>query len=371
MSTKIKLGVDFSPFIGPLTGIGFYTQKMLAALDPKEIAITGFAPKALTAPFTAELPPSFTRKLPASLWTPLWRQIFLAQQIQKTEMDLFWSPRHVLPWTKIPHIPYLLTINDVVWKVCPETMDKKSYYHEKLLVPHSINNAAAIICISETTKHDLMRFLHVPENKIHVTYLAPIHTTSRQPFDSTYKTLHDNKPFILALGTQEPRKNHQRLIEAYAKLPATLRNAFKLIIVGKKGWGNTQLTTLVDELNLKACISIYDYLSEDIVSYLLQQATCLAFPSLYEGFGLPLVEAMAMGTAVLTSNNGAMAEITQDAAIHIDPYNVNSLTEGLKMLLENHGLRQRLEEKGLERAKLFSWHKTAEKFNAIVRSLLK
>jgi glycosyltransferase involved in cell wall biosynthesis len=375
MSVKIKLGVDFSPFTGPLTGIGFYTRKMLEALNPEDISITGFSSKLLemasyATQFKIELPPLFTKNLPSSLWAPLWRQLLLAKQIQQTKMNVFWSPRHVLPWTKIPHIPYLLTINDLVWKVCPQTMDKKNYYHEKLLVPHSVKNAAAIICISETTKQDLMRFLNVSENKIHVSYLAPIHTALIQPFPSTYNALHGNKSFILALGTQEPRKNHRRLIEAYAKLPSTLQQEFKLIIVGKKGWGNTNLTTLVDELNLKSSIFIYDYLSEDIVSYLLQQATCLAFPSLYEGFGLPLVEAMAMGTAVITSNIGAMAEITQDAAILIDPYNVDNIAEGLQTVLQNNSLRKNLKEKGLQRAKSFSWQKTAAQFNAIIHTLV-
>lgn len=375
MSVKIKLGVDFSPFTGPLTGIGFYTQKMLDALNPAEISITGFSSKPLEmasyiAPFKIKLPPPFTRNFPSSLWPPLWRQLFLAKQIQQTKVNVFWSPRHVLPWTKVPHTPYLLTINDLVWKVCPQTMDKRNYYHEKMLVPHSVKNAAAIICISETTKQDLMRFLNVPENKIHVTYLAPVHTMLTQTPSPAYRTLHNDKPFILALGTQEPRKNYRRLIEAYAKLPTTLQNEFKLIIVGKKGWGTVNLAALVDELNLKTSILIYDYLSEDIVSYLLQQATCLAFPSLYEGFGLPLVEAMARGTAVITSNRGAMAEITQDAAILIDPYKVNSIAEGLKTLLQNNSLRQNLEEKGLQRAKFFSWQKAAAQFNTIIHTLV-
>ena len=109
---------------------------------------------------------------------------------------------------------------------------------------------------------------------------------------------------------------------------------------------------------------------EAIVSYLLQQATCLAFPSLYEGFGLPLVEAMAMGTAIITSNLGAMAEVTQGAAILIDPYSIDSIAEGLKTLLQNDSLRQSLSEKGLKRAQFFSWQKTANQFSAIVRSLV-
>ena len=209
-----------------------------------------------------------------------------------------------------------------------------------------------------------------PKKKIHVTYLAPIHIPSTQPLSAQYQTFHDNSPFILALGTQEPRKNYRRLIKAYSKLPLTLREEFKLVIVGKKGWGNTHLTALAQELNLKSSVLIYDYLPEAIVSYLLQQATCLAFPSLYEGFGLPLVEAMAMGTAIITSNLGAMAEVTQGAAILIDPYSIDSIAEGLKTLLQNDSLRQSLSEKGLKRAQFFSWQKTANQFSAIVRSLI-
>lgn len=375
MPAKIKLGVDFSPFTGPLTGIGFYTKKMLEALNPAETTIIGFSPKPLEttaypAPSAIKLPPAFTQKLPPSLWPPLWRQFFLARQIQQSKVKLFWSPRHVLPWTKIPHIPYLLTINDLVWKICPQTMDKKNYYHEKMLVPHSVKNATAIMCISETTKQDLMHFLQVPEDKIHVTYLAPIHTALTQPAPSAYGMLHQHMPFILALGTQEPRKNYVRLIEAYAKLPPTLQQEFKLIIVGKKGWGNTNLDTLVTERNLTTSIILHDYLPEEAISYLLQQATCLIFPSLYEGFGLPLVEAMTIGTAVITSNIGAMAEVTANAALLIDPYDINSITQGLKIVLQDPGVRHNLRQKGLERAKFFSWQKTAAEFNAIIHSLI-
>lgn len=374
MATTIKLGVDFSPFTEPLTGIGFYTQKMLEALNPIDTSIIGFSPKPLettpcTSPFKIELPPVFTRKIPSSLWAPIWRQSYLVRQVQKAKVDLFWSPRHILPWTKTTHIPHLLTIHDLVWKICPKTMRQRNYYHESVLVPHSVKNAAAIICISETSKQDLMRFLGVPENKIYVSYLAPIHTPPTQ-ITPAYSSLHANKHFILALGTQSPRKNYRRLIEAYAKLHSTLQHEFNLVIVGNNGWGNINLATLVDELNVKSSIFIYDYLPKDAVSYLLQQATCLAFPSLYEGFGLPLVEAMAMGTAIITSNLGAMAEITQDAAFLIDPYNVYSIAEGLQIVLQNDSLRHDLEKKGLQRAKFFSWQKTADQFNTIVRTLV-
>ena len=371
----IKLGIDISPLSPPLTGVGFYTQKMLEALNRKDISITGFSPKPLENEFCPQifshsLPSIFNKMIPKKLWQPIWRQFFLAQQVQRSKVTLFWSPRHVLPWSRIPHIPYILTIHDLVWKICPETMDRRNYYHEKVLVPHSVKNAAAIICISETTKYDLMRFLKVPENKIHVTYLAPVHTPLVKPINSAYIALHHNQPFVLALGTQEPRKNYSRLIEAYAKLSSVLKHEFKLIIVGKKGWGNNNLMALVEKLNLKSSIIIYDYLPEDRVSYLLQEATCLAFPSLYEGFGLPLVEAMAMGTAVITSNIGSMAEIAGDSALLIDPYDVDSIVDGLKAVLQNNTLRQSLEERGLQRAKSFSWQKAGAQFNAVISALV-
>jgi glycosyltransferase involved in cell wall biosynthesis len=372
MHSKIKLGVDLSSLVQPLTGIGFYTRKMLESLKPAETSIVGFLPKPLATvslPFPVKFPPSAIQNIP--LWPHLWRTFFLSKQLQKTDLDVFWSPRHILPYSKIPGIPYVLTIHDLVWKICPQTMDKRNYYHEKLLMPHSVKNADAIICVSQTTKQDLMHFLKVPENKIYVTYLAPVHMiNSSSTVSVAYSNLHQNKSFILSLGTQEPRKNQQRLIEAYGNLPAELREQFKLIIVGKKGWGNVNLQAFVQEKNLDNFVLIYDYLPEEIVSYLLQAAYCLAFPSLYEGFGLPLVEAMAMGTPVITSNIGAMAEIVQDAAYLIDPYSVDSIREGLQTLLESPSIRQKLKEKGLERGRFFVWGDAAEQFNKILHKLI-
>ena len=165
---------------------------------------------------------------------------------------------------------------------------------------------------------------------------------------------------MLSVATLEPRKNLLRLVEAYTQLPENIRNDFPLVLVGDSGWKNTELFEKTAELFKKKQIRITGYLSDDTLKKIYSAAKLFVYPSLYEGFGSPIIEAMASGTAVITSNYGAMAEVAGESALLVDPYSIEDLKAAMLALLSNDGLCSKLSEKGMQRAAQFRWQETVE-----------
>ncbi|MEM1244514.1 MAG: glycosyltransferase family 1 protein, partial [Pseudomonadota bacterium] len=168
-----------------------------------------------------------------------------------------------------------------------------------------------------------------------------------------------NQPYVLFVGTLEPRKNIDKLLQAFSLLPTALRKHFQLVITGANGWGNIILNKLIIKYGLQDNIFSTGYISDEQLISLYQNAYCLALPSLYEGFGLPILEAHSFGIPVLTSNLASMPEVAGDAAIYVDPKNVKSISNGLKTLLENSELRENLAQKAKKNSTKYSWEKTA------------
>jgi glycosyltransferase involved in cell wall biosynthesis len=221
-----------------------------------------------------------------------------------------------------------------------------------------------IIADSQNTKNDCIKYLGIPEEKIKVIYLAP---------DSIYQPINNKQeireqvckkyniefPFILYTGTLEKRKNIPILIKAFYKLKK-MGISHKLLIVGKKGWKYDDIFKTIKTLNLQKDIMFTGYVpKEDLVKF-YNLADLFVYPSLYEGFGLPPLEAMACGCPVITSNTSSLPEVVKDAGIMFNPYCVDELVKIMYEVLIDESLRIELSRKGLERAKLFNWRKTAE-----------
>jgi hypothetical protein len=208
-----------------------------------------------------------------------------------------------------------------------------------------------------------LKFLHYPEHRISVIPLAVDRRFKKIEKETAHRHLKKYfmfDQFILSVGTLEPRKNLKNLILAYARLNKDLRESFPLILVGKIGWGMKELHRLIREVDLEEDVHFIDYiLNEDLVSF-YNGATLFVYPSFYEGFGLPPLEAMSCGTPVIASNVSSIPEVTADAAILIDPKNIGEIADTMKSLLLNGSLRQKLSFKGLERSKAFSWERVAK-----------
>ncbi|MDD3102365.1 MAG: glycosyltransferase family 1 protein [Patescibacteria group bacterium] len=236
----------------------------------------------------------------------------------------------------------------------------KTKFIEKMFLRFAMRNAKKIITISESTKKDIIKYFPIAPENISVIYPAVADSfrfiDDRQKRKSVLDKFSLPEKFILFVGTLEPRKNLVRLISAYHKLT----DGCPLVIVGKKGWDYQEIFDKIKELNLGEKVIFLNYVSNEDLPYLYNGAVCFVYPSLYEGFGLPILEAMACGTPTVTSNISSLPEAAGEAAILVDPCNIDDITRDLSKILTDENLRQDLREKGLKQAQKFSWQKTAQ-----------
>ena len=295
----------------------------------------------------------------------LWSQTFLPLELYKRKalgqsIQVFFSPAHYLP--RFCPIPTVVTIHDLSFFYYPDEFLKKDLYQLKNWTKYSVEKAKKIIAVSNTTKKDIIKFYNIPEEKIDVIYngyekeIHPRGEAKKQP------KLHlggVKQKYILYVGTLQPRKNVGCLIDAYS-LFRNQRPEFKLIIVGKKGWLYEHIFKKVEDLNLKKNVIFKGYVSDIELTNLYKNAFCFVLPSLYEGFGLPLLEAMRFGSPVISSFTSSLPEVGGDACIYFDPNSPQELSKKLQQLSDNRKLRSDLIKRGRERIKLFSWKKCAE-----------
>lgn len=265
-----------------------------------------------------------------------------------------------LLWKKPGRI--VLTVHDLIPSVYPfESVFPHILYNVSL---RAARKADRIIVDSQNTKQDVLKFLRYPANKIDIVHLG----VNTKKFKSL-KKVKKVPCSILYVGTEMPRKNLAVLIRAFAKLKQKLPQS-KLIKVGKPHWpgARCKLVNLAKELNISASIEFKDYIDDIVQEY--NQAELFVFPSLYEGFGLPILEAMACKMPVICSNKTSLPEVGGDAVIYFDGYDEDDLAKKMFKVLTDKTLRKRLILKGLQRAKMFSWEKTAEKTLQVYKKLL-
>lgn len=266
-------------------------------------------------------------------------------------------------------------IHDMAYKSCPETVRKKTKGMLNLALKKSCKRADKIITVSEFSKQEIIHYLHIEENKIvvmpngvdfnryHPNYSADEISCVLAKYKISTK-------YFLYLGTLEPRKNITKLIEAYAKLKEEISPIPKLVLAGGKGWMYDSIFETVNRLKLEDDVIFTGYVMEKEVPVLMKGAEAFLFPSIYEGFGMPPLEAMACGTPVLVSNVSSLPEVVGDAGVYVDPDSIQSIKEGMALFLSNEKLKKELSAKGLERAKLFTWERSAGILNKVFEELL-
>lgn len=282
----------------------------------------------------------------------LWSQIFLPLYLYgHKNIDVYFSPAHYLP--RFCPVPQVVTIHDLAYLYYPEDFTKKDLWQLKNWTKLAINQAKNIITVSKTTKKDIIKNYQVDENKVTVIYNGFEKTVSGRIGKTAEVKL---KKFILFVGTIQPRKNLEVLIDAFDKFVQT-NNDFKLVIAGKKGWLYENIFEKVKVMNLENKVIFTDHVSDQELIWLYKNAFCLVLPSLYEGFGIPVLEAMNFDCPVVASCSSSLPEISGDASLYFNPKNPDDLLEKLKSLKENKELRKELIAKGRQRIKDFSWEK--------------
>ncbi len=308
-----------------------------------------------------------------------WRDWHFVRMLNRLEGIIHLPNQHLGRYGLFVKVPYIITVHDLI-----RYFDLKGYdtfIHRPNLRDRfylwldyrGLKKAARIIAVSQTTKHDLIKHLGIPEERISVVYEGVDHRL----FKPTSRRLVDY-PYLLFVGSEHPRKNFGQLLRAFSKLKSRRRfKDLKLVKVGKAGRPVTQFRKhtlqVINELNISHDIIFTDYVVEEDLPAYYCGAECLALPSLYEGFGLPPLEAMACGCPVIVSDRAALPEVTGEAAIKVDPDNTDSLASALEVILTREHVKRELVSKGLEHAKRFSWKKaareTVEVYKSVERSL--
>ncbi len=272
------------------------------------------------------------------------------------KIDLFFSPAHYVP--RFVKIPTVVTIHDLSYILYPEEFVKKELYKLINWTRYAVNQSQKIIAVSNTTKDDICHYYTIPEEKITVIYNG---FTRRKMCDD--KKIIDiqnvniyKDPYFLFVGTVQPRKNIQTILHAF-KLLLKKNPELKLIIVGKKGWLYDKIFTVAQELHLEKSAVFTNFIPEEDIPYLYCYAQSLILPSLYEGFGLPILEAMSLGCPVIASNTSSLPEIGGNACLYVNPLETLELKEAMETLLTDSKRRNDLIAKGKVRIQDFSWEK--------------
>lgn len=377
----MQIGIDVTAAVSQGGGIGRYTRELvqaLAAVDPENTYHFFSAKRPSTSPVPFPLPATpnvhlHTAPLDERWLYRLWYRLHLPLPVQWVtgRLDLFHSPDFVLPPVS-GGIPTLLTVHDISFVHFPEVYPAKLVRYLNQVVPWSIERASHILADSEATKRDLATVWHVPPAKITVLY-SGVHERFRPAKQQENITAVRQKyqissqPYILSVGTLQPRKNYQMLIRAFR--PVADRFPHHLIISGGKGWLYDEMMAEVDRQGLNGRVRFIGFVDDDDLPTLYSGADLFVFPSLYEGFGLPLLEAMACGVPVISSNASSLPEVAGDTAVLLSPHQPTAWTETILDLLAQPTKRAEMAASGLGRARQFRWKFAANKLRQIYQQL--
>lgn len=314
-----------------------------------------------------------TRLSPQAL-ARIWHRAHLPLPVEAFtgRVDLYHATDFTLPPT-LSETRRLLTVHDLSFVRVPETASPRLKAYLDAVVPRSVRRSQHIIADSQATKKDLIELYNVPEQKVTTilsgvnSHFAPVTDTEKLKAVRARYGIGD-KPFIFSIGTVQPRKNYARLIQALAHIRQ--QHDVILVIAGGKGWLEDPIYQTLDHLHMRESVRFIGFADDEDLPALYSAARCLAFPSLYEGFGLPILEAMACGTPVLTSNVSSMPEAAGDAALLIDPNDLEDITNSLERLLWDEMLRAILQQRGFERVRHFTWERAAGEIAQVYENLL-
>jgi len=377
----MRIAIDYTAALRQGAGIGRYVRELvraLARLDRENEYVICWARDAGSRPPAPRDVPvrSTLRRWPLTermlIWMwhrlgiPLWAELLSGR------IDLFHSPDFTLP--PLWRAKGVLTIHDLSYERVPECADPAQRRYLRTAVPRSVHRADALLADSENTRRDLMELYDVPADKVTVVYpgVDPRFRPLADPaaLERARERYGLGGPFLLALGTLEPRKNVARLLRAYAALRAEDDLILPpLAFSGAVGWMMEGIFRLVDDLRLGDEVIFLGYVPDEDLPALLNLATALVYPSLYEGFGLPVLEALACGTPVVTSRVSSLPEVAGEVAAYCDPRDVTDIARAIRWLLMDEAVRERLSQRGPAQAGKFSWDEAARRVLQVYKAV--
>ena len=350
----MRIAIDVRAATRQPSGVGIYTRTLVAALARREEDDRYLLLSNRPVQLETQLPDNFDVLDQPYPIGNLWLQTHCPTILRRQNIDVFHGTNFLAPLRG--SCPVVLTIHDLSSFLFPELHTWRNNLVQRSL-PWMIKRAARIIAISENTKRDLISHLHAPEEKIRVVHNAcppcfeiPDDRATRERIK---RELHLPERYFLFVGTLEPRKNLGFLLEAFARFTERNAGATKLVLAGTDGWGSQEIRAKHQRLGLGERVVFTGYIEQSKLPAVYRGAQALIMPSVYEGFGLPLVEAMTCGTPVVAAANSALPEVVGDAAVLVDNHDVQQLAEMLVLIDQDETVRIKHSQAGLELAKRF------------------
>jgi glycosyltransferase involved in cell wall biosynthesis len=368
--------IDVSSAVHAKAGIGRYAGSLARSLNasqPGRFALFYNRGRHTEPPAGLESMPSRTIRAGYKPWRmAVWMGHLTGLYFNRLvpDAELFHATEHLLP--PLRGVPTVLTVHDMIFKLFPEHQKRLNYWYLNATMPLFCQRAGAIITVSECSKRDIVRHYGVDPAKVVVIHEAAapeFRPASPVAVDGIRRQYGLPRRFIIHVGTIEPRKNLSRLLEALQRLrDGGLR--IPLVVVGGKGWLYDDLFRRLQELEIRDDVHFPGYVPAADLPILYSAATMAAMPSVYEGFGLPVLEAMACGTPVVCSEASSLPELGGEAARYFDPYQVEAMVDAIQMVWTSEELQAEMRKAGLEQAAKFSWDQTAEETREVYQRLL-
>lgn len=372
----MRIGIDARPLAGPPAGIRTYLSELLKAVaglaSNHDFLLYSHRPVAFDAPngqFHVRI-----HRAPRGLG-PFWLQLYGPRLAHEDGVDLFWGAHFLLPLRLPQRIPATVTIYDLVPFLFPETMQPTKYLVTRLFLPPSLARAQRVMVISESVAADVQHVFHLPSDRIDV---VPPGVRAgflpRDPLEARRRVaerfgLDPQRPYLLTVGTVEPRKNLLTLVNALTRVPPSLRARCTLAVAGAPGWKTSALRHAAAPLVREGTIRFLGFVSHDDLPWLYAGAALFLFPSLYEGFGIPLVEAMASGIPVVASDIPIVREVAADAGLHVTPTDADAWAKAMTEILDDSARQARMRERGLVRAARYTFERSARHLLEIFETL--
>jgi len=368
----VRIGIDGIPLAELKTGVGHYTFEIalgLARQAPSDsFEILSHLPFAQGA--VSDVPNLSFIEQPVNQATRHWWTIGLPLYIKRARLDLFHGTNYDVPvWGGCPTV---LTIHDLSQLLFPETHEERRVRRARRRLPVMSRRATMIITPTEAVKSEVCEQLRVPRDKVVVVNEAPRRSFQPMPLaeaSATVRRLGIDEEFILYVGTIEPRKNLITLVKAFQEVLRSTTLRPQLVIAGKKGWLTEELFAYIDSAKLGDRLCLTGYLGDDELRALYSACSVMVYPALYEGGGLPTLEAMACGAPVITTNTPAIVEMVGDKALLFSPADFRGLAEHLVELLTTPAARESMSREGIQHAARFTWERAAQETMKIYRQV--
>lgn len=370
-----RVALELQPCCGNRSGIGTYTYELARRLRSDDgIEFQGNVFNFLgrndnhAALAGIDFPIAENRTLPYGVYRRVWRGMPMSYDAMFPYADLTFFFNYIVP----PRIngKTVNTVYDLTYLRFPETMDQRNYRRISRDLVYSIERSTRIITISDFVSNELQTMLRLPAEKISVIPCAPSHSQETASFSEVAEKYRVTMPYILCVGTIEPRKNLIRLLKAFARLKQEAGIPHQLVLAGGSGWSNTEIYETAMGLPCASDVIFTGYVSAAEKNALYQNAEVFVFPSLYEGFGIPPLEAMHFGCPVVTTKAASLPEVVGDAACLTDSLSELSIAEGIYRVLNDAAYRSMLIKKGYVQERKYTWAASAEKLIHLCREVL-